>query len=101
MQKPYFDRIGRALINLIRRELNSLNSARVQTTTWIRFTREDEDGQERVELAFNILITNVYRGIDLFKIVNKMIANMKFQIENPALLTLFDMGGHDGPPKCF
>ena len=31
-------------------------------------------------------MTNVYRGSDLFKIVNEMIANMKFQIENPALL---------------
>ena len=78
--------IGRALINLIRRELNSLTSARVQTTMWIRFIREDEEGQERVELAFNSLMTNVYRGSDLFKIVNEMIANMKFQIENPALL---------------
>ena len=29
---------------------------------------------------------NVYRGSNLFKIVNEMIANMKFQIENPALL---------------
>ena len=55
-------------------------------TTWIRFVREDEDGQESVELAFNSLMKNVYRGSDLFKIVNEMIANMKFQIENPALL---------------
>ena len=82
----FFNRIGKALINLIRRELNSLNSARVQTTAWIRFVKEDEDGQERVELAFNSLMTNVYRGSDLFKIVNEMIADMKFQIENPALL---------------
>ena len=29
---------------------------------------------------------NVYRGSDLGQIVNEMIANMKFQIENPALL---------------
>ena len=68
------------------RELNSLNSTRVQTTTWIRFIREDEDRQERVKLAFNSLMMNVYRGSNLFKIVNERIANMKFQIENPALL---------------
>ena len=54
--------------------------------TWIRFVRENDEGQERVELAFNSLMMNVYRGSDLFKIVNEMIANMKFQIENPALL---------------
>ena len=84
--ETFFNRIGRALINLIRRELKSLNSARVQTTTWIRFVREDKDGQERVELAFNSLMMNIYRGSDLFKIVNEMIADMKFQMENPALL---------------
>ena len=54
--ETFFDIIGQVLINLIRRELNSLNSARVQTTTWIRFIREDKEGQERVELAFNSLI---------------------------------------------
>ena len=86
MNVETFNRIDRALINLIRRELNSLNSARVQMTVWIRFVREDGDGQERVELAFNSLMTNVYRGNDLFKIVNEMIENMKFQTENPALL---------------
>ena len=86
MDVETFDRIGRALINLISQELNSLNSARVQTTTWIRFVREDDEGQERVELAFNSLMRNVYRGSNLFKIVNEMTANMKFQIENPALL---------------
>ena len=84
--ETFFNRIREDIIDLIRRELNSLNSARVQTTMWIRFIREDEEGQERVELAFNSLLMNVYRGSDLGQIVNEMIANMKFQIENPALL---------------
>ena len=42
--ETFFDRIRWALIDLIRRELNSLNSARVQTTMWTRFVREDEEG---------------------------------------------------------
>ena len=66
----------------------------MQTTTWIRFIRDDEvpegprsaEPQERVELAFNSLMTSVYRGSDLDQIVDEMIANMKFQIENPVLL---------------
>ena len=33
----FFSCIRRYLINLIRRELTDLNSARVQMTTWIRF----------------------------------------------------------------
>ena len=59
-----------------------LNSARVQMTTWIGFAR-DED---RVELAFNSRITDVHQGSDLDQIVHGMIAHMKTQIENPALL---------------
>ena len=38
------------------------------------------------ELAFNSLMTNVYRGSDLDQVVSGMIAKMKSDIENPALL---------------
>ena len=55
-------------------------------TALIRFIRDDEEGQERVELAFNSLMTSVYRGSETDQIVDRMIANMKFQIENPVLL---------------
>ena len=82
----FFNRIGKRLIELIERELKTRTSARIQTTGWIRFVRDDEEGQERVELAFNILMTNVYRGSETDQIVDGMIANMKFQIENPVLL---------------
>ena len=71
---------------MIKRELKTRTSARVQTTAWIRFVRDDEEGQERVELAFNSLMTSVYRGSEPDQIVDGMIANMEFQIENPALL---------------
>ena len=84
--ETFFRPIRGDLIDLIKRELSYLNSARVQTTTWIRVVRDDEEGQEKVELAFNSLMMSVYRGSDLGQIVNEMIANMKFQIENPALL---------------
>ena len=53
-------------------------------TTWIRFVRDEP--QEKVELAFNSLMTSVYRGSDLGQIVEGMIANMKFQIKNKVLL---------------
>ena len=55
-------------------------------TTWIRFIRDDKEGQERVELAFNNLMTSVYRGSEVDQVVGGMVDNMKFQIENPALL---------------
>ena len=81
---------------MIKRELKTRTSARTQTTAWIRFVRDgpprgsgeahDEEVQERVELASNSLMTSVYRGSEPDQIVDGMIANMKFQIENPALL---------------
>ena len=82
----FFSRIGKELIELIKQELKTRTSARIQMTAWIRFVRDDEDGQERVELAFNSLMTSVYRGSETDQIVDRMIANMKFQTENPALL---------------
>ena len=78
----FFSRIRGDLIDLIKRELTVLNSARVQTTTWIRFVKDDD----RVELAFNSRMTDVYQGSDLDQIVDGMIAHMMTQIENPALL---------------
>ena len=70
------------LIELNKRELTVLNSARVQTTRWIRFIKDDN----RIELALNSRMMNVYRGNDLDQIVNGMIAHINTQIENPALL---------------
>ena len=81
-----FNRIRKRLIELIKRDLKTRTSARIQTTTWIRFVRDDEEGQERVELAFNSLMMSVYRGSEPDQMVDGMIDNMKFQIENPALL---------------
>ena len=82
----FFNRIRKELIELIKQELKTRTSARIQMTAWIRFVRDDEEGQERVELAFNSLMTSVYRGSEPDQIVDGMIANMKFQIENPVLL---------------
>ena len=66
----FFNRIRKELIGLIKRELKTRTSARIQTTGWIRFVRDgpprgpgeahDEEGQERVELVFNSLMTSVY-----------------------------------------
>ena len=82
----FFDRIRKELIELIKRELKTRSSAKIQTTAWIRFVQNNKEGQERVELAFNSLMTSVYRGSETDQIVDGMIANMKFQIENPVLL---------------
>ena len=66
----FFNRKGKRLIELIEQELKTRTSARIQTTAWIRFVRDepprgpsearDKEGQEGVELAFNSLMTSVY-----------------------------------------
>ena len=88
--ETFFCRIRKGLIDLIKRELNDLNSARIQTTTWIRFVKAPTAPQAgdyyRVELAFYSKMTNVYQGSNLEQTVDGMIAHMKTQVENPALL---------------
>ena len=37
----FFSQIRECLIDLIKRELNNLNSARVQSTRWIRFVKNE------------------------------------------------------------
>ena len=54
--ETFFRRIRKA----IKRELGSRNSARLQTTTWIRFVKDNE----RIELAFNSRMINLHRGSD-------------------------------------
>ena len=76
-----FNRIRRSLIELLKRESRT-RAVRAQTTTWIRLKKDDE----LVELAFNSRMMNVYNLNDFNEIVDEMINNMKFQIENPALL---------------
>ena len=56
------------------RDMQDLNSARVQTTSWIRFMVvevEDENGNvigvDGVEKAFNSQMTDIFQGSDLNK----------------------------------
>ena len=83
----FFDQIRQNLIDLINRELPQLGSARVQTTTWIRYIQEHMNIEiDRVDRALNSRMTEMHQGSDLDEIVDGMIAHMKTQIENPALL---------------
>ena len=77
----FLNRIRRFLIDLLKKELRT-GAVRSQTMTWIRFRKDGE----LVEPAFNSRMMNVYNLSDMDEIVNEMIAHMKGQIENPALL---------------
>ena len=61
----FFNRMRKELIGLIKRELKTRTSARLQTTAWIKFVHDDKEGQERVELALNSLLMSVYQGSEM------------------------------------
>ena len=77
----FLNRIRSFLIGLLKKESRT-GAVRSQTTAWIRFRKD----QELVELAFNSRMINVYNLSNMDEIVNEMIAHIKGQIENSALL---------------
>ena len=90
----FFNHIRGNVIDLIRRELTDLNSARVQTTTWIRFIQEFEDVVEidRVEMTFNSRMTEVHQGSDLGRIVIGMITHKNWSgLEFPVAINKTDI----------
>ena len=82
----FFERIRQNLIDCMNRELIDLGSARVETTTRIRFRIEYEDGIiDRIRLPFNSRMTDIFQSNDLSEIIEEMFTHMKTQIEHPAL----------------
>ena len=77
----FFSRVRRFLIDMLKKELRT-EALITQMTTWIRFRKDGES----IKLAFNSRMGNIYNLSDMNEIVNEMIAHMKQQIENTALL---------------
>ena len=76
----YFSRTRGAIIELLRRE-STCRAVCSQTTTWIRFIKDDE----HIHLAFNSRMTPVYNLNDIGEVVGSMITHMSQQVENSAL----------------
>ena len=77
----FLDKIKRFLVKLMLGETQS-NAVRVQSTIWIRFTK---DGVEIVDLAFNSRMLNVYNMSDMDEIAEQIVNHTLNPIENPAL----------------
>ena len=71
----------RSSISSVLRKETSKRSIRAQTTTWIRYIKEDE----YIDRAFNSITTPVYMLNDIDSIVQSMINHMAQQVENPRL----------------
>ena len=76
----FFTKIRAPISNVLRQE-TSKRSIRAQTTTWIRYIKEDE----YIDRAFNSITTPVYMFSDIDSIVQGMINHMAKQAENPKL----------------
>ena len=76
----FFSKIRSSIINVLKKE-TAQRTIRSQTTTWIRFAKEDE----YVNLAFNSRMTPVFMLNDIDSIVQSMINHMAQQVDNPAL----------------
>ena len=80
-----------SVTNLMTKELKDLDSAKVQTTAWIRFKVEVGDGDRNiirvnmVDKAFNSRMMEVFQGSNLNEVISKMFIHMQTQIENLAL----------------
>ena len=75
-----FSKTRGIILDLLRRG-SVRRAVRSETTTWIRFVKDDE----QVDLAFNSRMTPVYNLNDIGEIVELMITHMSQQVENPAL----------------
>ena len=82
----FFENSKNKLMELIESKLKELGSAKIQTTTWIEFVKEEDDGEIiRVEKAFNSTMMEAFQGSDMNELVDEMFAKMKTDIENPKL----------------
>ena len=76
----FFSKTKNSILNILKKE-STRRAIRSQTTTWIRFMKDNE----YVDLAFNSKMTPVYILNDIDGIVRSMIDHMAQQVENPAL----------------
>ena len=76
----FFSKIRASIDNVLRKETLQ-RSIRCQTTTWIRFIKDNE----HLDKAFNSRMTSLYMLSEMEPIVQEMIAHMSHQIDNPAL----------------
>ena len=76
----FFSKIRASIGNVLRKE-TSQRSIRCQTTTWLRFIKDNE----YVDKAFNSRMTPVYMLSEMDTIVQEMVSHMAQQVDNPRL----------------
>ena len=102
----YFDQTKPHMKTLIEDQLKEIGSAKIIMTLWVRWKKPvrlaitlDPDGEEdvqdiggntgdnctRVEMPFNSLMTELFRGSDINDLIQRMLPHIKTQAENPRM----------------
>ena len=83
----FLEETRRSVANLITKELQDLDSAKVQTTAWIQFKVEVEGGEESiiiVDTVKNVLNSRMmepFQRSDFGKIIKVIFAHIKTQVQ--------------------
>ena len=98
MDVETFEEIKGSVTNLIAKEVQDLDVAKVQMTAWILLKVEVEDGDgniigvdmvdtiDTVDKAFDSQMAEVFQGSNLDEILDEKLAHMRTQVENLALV---------------
>ena len=87
--RTFLGEIRGSVANLMSRELHGLDAMKVQTTTWILFKIEVEDGDgniikvDTVNKAFNSRMMEVFQRSNLEEVIDEMFTHVSMQIEKP------------------
>ena len=90
--ETFFGDIREDVANLVAKEVQDLDLMKVQMTAWVRFKVGVEDGDgdvvrvNTVDKVFNKWDKGSIPGSNLGKIIEKMFAHMRMQVENRAMV---------------
>ena len=91
--ETFFRETRGSVVNLMSREVYDLDLVKVQTTAWIRFKVQVEDGDgngniirvDKVNKVSNCQMKEVCKGSNLDEVIDERFVHMRTQIENLAL----------------
>ena len=85
----YFNQAKTYIKELIEKQLKEMGSAKIIMTLYVRWKKVEEldngsgDKYIRIEMPFNSLTTEFCQGSDINKLIERILAHIKAQTENP------------------
>ena len=85
----YSDQAEAHIETLIKKQLKEMESAKIIMTLHVRWKKlkdlDDGTGDNyiKIEMPFNSLMTEIFEGSDIYKLIKHILAHIKAQTENP------------------